>query len=447
VHRDGVHNTKGPTKQLEYAATDDDFVCVGVVSIVVKCGLLIDGTGGPPVENGVVCIGDDGRISSLGSAELADLSIGTTVIDWSPYTVLPGLVDSHTHLVLTSKVQEGLIAQGSRHSAFRTCLRAVMNLRQDFESGVTTARALGDEDGLVLEMQKAIENGWIPGPRLVNSFAIRPGHGTGVSIAHVADGVDEVRRAVRRGVSAGADFIKLFATNTVPGQGEDAYRRGDLTTVPSYTEAEVKTAIEEAHRVGVKIAVHALGGPAMRWALEAGADTIEHANLMEEEDIDLFIRSGAILSDPNLQLFFDEEMGYELRHFGEPTPDWWQQKVARCREQTRRVMRLAFAAGVPIALGSDPNHGELWREAVHFVEQLGASNMDAIETLTRVGAAASGVGDMVGTLDTGKSADLVAAKGNPLQDIRTVRDVHFVMKEGVPYSRETKPVRNGKDRE
>jgi len=171
----------------------------------------------------------------------------------------------------------------------------------------------------------------------------------------------------------------------------------------------------------------------MRWALEAGADTIEHANLAEEEDIDLFLRSGAILSDPNLQLFFDEEMGYELRHFGEPTPSWWRKKVSDCREQTRRVMRLALSAGVPIALGSDPNHGELWREAVHFVEQLGAPNLDAIAAVTWIGAKASGVANAVGTLEAGKWGDLIAVEGDPLQDIRALRNVRFVVKEGIVH--------------
>jgi imidazolonepropionase-like amidohydrolase len=402
--------------------------------IAIKSRLLIDGTGSPGIENGIVCAGDDGRITIVGPAESVRISTAADVIDWSSYTVLPGFVDSHTHLFLTSAIEEGLITQGSRQSPYRSCLRAIANVRQDFESGVTSARALGDEDGLVPEIQHAIDGGLLVGPRLVNSLAIRPAHGTGVGFAHVADGVDEVRRAVRRGITAGVDFIKLFATNTVPGRGEDAYRRGDLTAVPTYSEAEVKAAVEEAHRGGLRIAVHALGGSAMRWALEAGADTIEHGNLAEESDIDLFLRSGAILSDPNLQLFFDQEMGYELKHFGEATPGWWRRKVSFCREQTRRVLGLARAAGVPIALGSDPNHGELWREPVHFVEQLGASNLEAISAVTRVGARAAGLESDVGTIEVEKLADLVAVEGNPLQDVRALREVRFVMKEGTVHS-------------
>ena len=411
--------------------------------IAVKCHLLIDGTGASALEDVVIHVEDEGRIKSVQSAASVDTPPTASTLDWSSYTVLPGLVDSHTHLFLSSTLQEGLIAQGSQRSPFRTCLQAVANIRRDFESGVTSARAMGDDDGLVAEMSRAINGCLLSGPRLIDSFAIRPTHGTGVGFAHVADGIREIRRTVRRGIASGVDFIKLFATNTVPGHDEDAYRRGDLTIVPAYSEEEVKTAVEEAHRGGARIAVHALGGPAMRWALEAGADTIEHGNLSEESDIDLFLRSGAVLSDPNFQLFFDEEMGYELKHFGEATPDWWRRKVASCRDQTRHVLRLAHAAGVPIALGSDPNHGELWREPVHLAEQLDVSEIEAISAVTQIGARAVGLESNVGTVEEGKLADLVAVVGNPLQDLRALREVHFVMKEGTvfPGRRQLRPER------
>lgn len=142
------------------------------------------------------------------------------------------------------------------------------------------------------------------------------------------------------------------------------------------------------------------------------------------------MKYGAYLSDPNLQLFFDEETGYEKSHFGQIVPQWWQTKVQHTRELMGRVMPKALKAGVKFILGSDPVHGELWREAVHLVKVLGASEMQAVQSLTKHSADALGLGEEIGTLEKGKMADLVAIEGNPLHKIESLRNVKAVVKEG-----------------
>jgi len=396
---------------------------------VVKARLLIDGAGNPPIKNGVVCIDDSGRICDVGPIDRLQIPPDAEILDWSNYTVLPGLIDSHTHLTLSRRTGKGLVDQLFGTPRYLLAIKAFLNLQEDLRSGVTTMRALGDMEGLEIEVRDAINCGEIPGPRLLACVEIRPSHGTGTT-ASAADGPWEIRKAVRKGINEGADVIKIFASNIKPGKDEVAYRKGDLTQVAAYTREEIAAAVEEAHRVGVKVAVHAIGGPALRWALEAGANTIEHANLLEERDIELFIKYNAYLSDPNLQLFFDTETGFAAQPSLQGLPSWWNEKVRRARQQTQIVQAEALKAGVKFALGTDSKHGQLWREAMYFVNVLGASEMEAIQSVTKHCADALGLGKEIGTLEKGKIADLVAVDGNPLEDIRALNNVVCVIKTG-----------------
>lgn len=399
---------------------------------IIIAGTLIDGTGAPPVNHVAIHIDDSGRICDINPIKQTRDISNAEILDFSSYTILPGLIDSHTHLTLSyriSKAGKGLISQMLGSSPFLATLRAFVNLQEDLRSGVTTMRALGDMPGLEIEVRDAIERGEISGPRLLACVEIRPSHGAGTT-AIEANGPWEIRKAVRQGISEGANVVKVFASNIRPGKDEIAYRIGDLTTIAGYSKEEIAAAVEEAHRAGVRVAVHALGGPALRWALEAGADTIEHANLMREEDIELFLKSGAYLSDPNLQLFFDDETGYISRPQLQGLPNWWHEKVQRTREQTRDVMRKALAAGVKFILGTDSNHGQLWREAKYFVHEIGATEMAAILSMTKYSALALGLENDLGTIEKGKIADLIAVEGNPLDDITCLRNVKYVIKAG-----------------
>ncbi len=403
------------------------------MTIAVKSKRLIDGTGRPPIEGGVLLIEDD-RIVQVGEPEQVTIPAEAEVIDCSDQTVLPGLIDSHTHVVLKlseePEVRTPSVGIQMKQDAVRMALRGSMYLRDDLKSGVTTMRALGDPEDIDFRVREAIEAGDIPGPRLlVAGRALRPSHGWGVEGVPPADGVDAIRAAVRQNIARGADVIKIFVTNFRQGDSDEAYMRADLTRVPIYTKEEIEAAVDEAHRVGVKVAAHAIGGPGLRAALEAGVDSIEHANLMEEQDIEIFLKTGGWLSDPNLVVIFDK-MGLENLTWWE-FPEW-QEKVNFARENTRIMIPRAIKAGVKFALGVDPCHGYLWKEARYMVE-LGISEMDVLLAITKHGAELCGIEDKVGTLEAGKLADVISVEGNPLEDIGCLQNVGLIMKGGRRY--------------
>jgi imidazolonepropionase-like amidohydrolase len=307
-------------------------------------------------------------------------------------------------------------------------LRGSMNLRSDMATGVTTARSLGDVGDVELRFRGCIERGEIPGPRLVIAIrALRPSHGTAQFLGVPADGPEELRRMIRQNFAWGANVVKLFVTNVMNGANDEDYRRGDLTGVPAYTREELARAIGEAHELGMKVAGHAIGGPGMRWAMEAGIDSVEHANLLEEQDVEYFVKYGTVLSDPNLQLFFDKETGFESReNWKQP---WWREKVIKARELTAKYIPLAMRAGVKVALAVDSTHGMLWKEPRYLVE-IGASPREALLAVTRNSAELLGLADEVGTLEPGKFADIVSVRGDPLADITALKNVGLVMKGG-----------------
>jgi len=405
--------------------------------IIIKCGILVDGTGRPPIYNATIVIKGN-KIEGIFKESNCDEISGDQIIDLSGYTVLPGFVDSHSHAGEDASREEPITAQHEMPDAERI-LRGVVSLSKDLNAGTTTIRLLGDGSGCIDRiLRDAINKGEIRGPRIVAAVqAIRPTHGTAPQIGVAADGVEEVRYYVRRAISLGADVIKLFISNICRGNTYLDYLKGDLTTLPAYTKEEIEVAVDEAHRYGIKVAAHCLGGPAMTDALNVGVDSIEHANLMDESIIPLFIKTGAFISDPNLILFFDKDIGFESphnkTHKWEELPDWWHQKVYMARENTRVVMSKALKAGVKFALGTDLNHGNLWREAKYFVEELGASNMQAISAITINGAEVCGLEKIVGSIEAGKLADIVAVEGNPLDNIDCLKNIRLVMKEGIIY--------------
>jgi imidazolonepropionase-like amidohydrolase len=407
------------------------------MSYVIRSRLLITATDEPPLPGGVVVV-DGQRIVQVGPPSGVVEPQDAEIIDCSQQTVLPGLVDSHVHIAMGGTTRPIPLTEQMYHTPeARRAFRAGMNLRRNMASGVTTMRDLGENSDIDIIARDAIAAGEIPGPRLLAcGGALRPSHGD--SPAEDVDGVDAIRRTVRKRIAAGADVIKLFVSNIRRGDDYEAFREGDLTGVPSYTRDEIAVAVEEAHRAGINVAAHAIGGPAMRWAMEVGVDTIEHGNLMEEEDIDLFLQTGAWLSCPNLRLFFDEESGFSSRPSYHQLPQWWRDKVQQTRQILERVFPQVIEAGVKIALAVDSSHGLLWKEARWLVE-LGASPQRAIRTLTRDGAAACGLSEQIGTLEAGKVADIISVRGDPLRDITCLRDVGLVMKEGVRYDTHLRP--------
>jgi imidazolonepropionase-like amidohydrolase len=390
---------------------------------------LIDGTGRPPIENAVVLV-EGNHIVQVGTAGQVTVPAAAERIDCGDQTLLPGLIDSHTHLHAHLVLKHDIAGSPVQLDMARMAIRSTVNLRLDLKAGVTTMRSLGEPDGLDFRVREAVEEGDIPGPRLlVAGYGVRPSHGWGIVGSPVCDGVDQIRAEVRRTIALGADVIKIFVTNCRQGTADEANMRADLTRIPIYSKEEIQAAVDEAHRVGIRVAAHALGGPGLRDALEAGVDSIEHANLMEERDIELFLRTGAWLSDPNMLLIFDK-LGVESLtwwRFAE-----WRRKVQFTRDNTRDLIPKAVKAGVKFALGTDPCHGLLWKEA-QWTADLGVPEMDVLMAVTKNGAELLGIEDQVGTLEPGKLADVISVDGNPLDDMGCLRNVGLVMKDGQRY--------------
>lgn len=243
--------------------------------IAIRARRVIDGTGRPPIDHGVVVIEGD-RIRAVGRQADVAIPQGAEIIDCGTQTVLPGFVDAHSHASIIPGLgdQIGQLRQPPAPQV----LRAVQNLRTDLKSGVTTMRVVGEEHFIDIDLRNAIAEGRLPGPRLrvaTRPITARNGHGAALTYS---DGEDEIRKHIRENVAAGCDLIKLFMTGGVSSKGTAARWY-------AYSRHEVEVAVEEAHRNSKPVAVHAHGGPGVRICVEAGVDTIEHGKLCDLDDL------------------------------------------------------------------------------------------------------------------------------------------------------------------
>jgi imidazolonepropionase-like amidohydrolase len=377
---------------------------------------LIDGRGGPAVENPVVLVEGD-RIAQVAANGREAIPAGADVVDLGEQTLLPGFVDAHTHITIVPGLgdQLGQMRQPPLPQAFR----GAANLRKMLRSGVTTARIMGEEHFLDLEARRAIEAGTIAGPRLVvatRSVVATNAHGSALTLS---DGVDAVRRTARENLRAGADFLKTFATGGMSSKvGLDRV---------CYTDEEISALVQEAERGGTYVAAHAHGGEGMHRCLELGVRTIEHAALAGDEEIDLAIRKGAWLVGTFAIMY--HPTGIEAGDFHVPEI---REKVVRNREVVAERWARVIKSGVNWALGTDSIHGLISFDAKKAVE-FGASPMEAILGITARAAQAARVEDRAGTVEPGRPADLVGVRGDPLQGIEALAEVGFVMKGGKQF--------------
>jgi imidazolonepropionase-like amidohydrolase len=394
----------------------------------IRAGKLLDVRSGKMLADQIIVVRGD-RIDRTGAAAEIQIPSGATVIDLSHATVLPGLIDAHTHIFLTGESHGRYEEQLLKESWQYRTIEAVINARKDLEAGFTTMRDVETEGAMYsdVDVRNAINRGLIPGPRL--QVATRALSTTGgyplegyspevivPSGVEIVDSPDAARTAVREQIKYGADLIKIYGTHRFYFTPD-----GHLVSIPTFTLEEIKSIVNEAHREGVKVACHAYGGEGLHNCIEGGVDSIEHGIDLDDAAIDEMVRKGIYLV-PTLYVY-ENEPEEDLAATGGRT------SRARIHEAS---FRKALTKGVKIAFGTDAGpfpHGTQAREFEYMVG-FGMTPLQAIDCATLEAAVLMGWGDRVGAVEAGKFADIIAVEGNPLEDIRQLEQVKFVMKGG-----------------
>jgi imidazolonepropionase-like amidohydrolase len=376
----------------------------------IRCGRLWTGLDDQPAPDTAVLVDDRGVISAVEkwNAQLASSHDG---LDWSDYVVIPGLIDCHDHLGLDL----GDEAEQAREPDAWTAVRAVRNARTILAAGITTLRNAGEKNYIDVLFRDAISQGLMSGPRLLicGRVITRTG-GHAYYLAREADGPDDVRRAVREQVRAGADFVKAMITGGIGTKGSDP-------TESAYTADEIGALVGEAHRLGRTVAAHAYGGAGARDAVAAGLDSLEHGTYLGVDDLKLMSERGTRL----VVTYGVMRVGAE----SDDAPAFMREKLKRALDAYLETVRNAKQANVGIAIGGDCVHGRPELELGALVEA-GFTPVEALRAATIEGARLCRLQDRVGTIEPGKCADLVALRQDPLQSVSNITSVQFVMKEG-----------------
>jgi len=405
------------------------------VEIAVQAGRLIDGTSTTVRERATVLVGG-GKVIDVQDGFQAPA--GARVIDLRTSTVMPGLIDAHTHI--TGEGTGNAIVRAATETPLDAAVRSTTYGRRTLEAGFTTIRNVGAEGGADVALKRAIEEGIVVGPRIWTArttISITGGHGDQGGLRPdlwaaptwmdgIVDSADEARKAVRYQHKYGADLIKITATGGVLSSGDS----GDAQ---QFTDEEMKAIVEAAHLLGMKVAAHAHGKRGIEAAVRAGVDSIEHGTYGDDATFALYKQHGTYLVPTILAGKTVAEMATIPGHFHPSV----KAKAEKIGPLIQDMFKRAYAAGVKVAFGTDSgvsNHGENGREFQYMVEA-GMTPIEAILSATRNGADLIGAADRIGSLQKGRFADLIAVAGNPLTDIAEMRRVTFVMKGGVVYKR------------
>jgi imidazolonepropionase-like amidohydrolase len=406
--------------------------------VALRAGALIDGRSDRPRTEQLIVV-RDGQIDSVGDAASAQVPREASWIDLSKATVLPGLIDSHTHVFLQGEHGEygGYDANLLYPPLALRAARATVSARRALEQGFTTVRDLGTEGAGYgdVGIKQAIERGYIPGPRLLAStLAISStggyaldGYAPEITVpkgVQIVDGPLEARRATREQLDRGADWIKVYMTHR-----SWVGKNGELVSQPTLTTDELRAIVDEAHGWGRKVACHAYGGVGLHRALDGGCDSLEHGLDLDDEAISKMVERG-VWYVPTLAV-------YHHHRAAEGTAAGRRDRLRV--ERHASSFRKALAHGVKIAFGTDIG-GMPWTEPIaqefSRMAELGMAPMDAIRSATSQAAAMLELDRQIGVLAPGAVADIVAVPGDPTRDIERLGDVRFVMKDGRVFKNE-----------
>lgn len=395
---------------------------------LVRVGHLLDVRTGKLADNQtIVVVGD--TIQSVAPSGSVTAQPGDNVVDLGPMTAMPGMIDVHTHLTMNPDFDPYLELT---ETDAKDAINGVVNARTTLLAGFTSVRNVGASGFVDVDLRDAVNAGQVIGPHMLVSgplLGITGGHcdenllpihyhlqGDGV-----ADGIAAVQHKVRENIKYGADLIKICATGGVLSKGDDPQ-------ASQYTLEEMQAIVADAHRLGRKVAAHAHGAQGILWATEAGVDSIEHGSYINDEDIAAMKQHGTYLV-PTVYL---EDWMIQSGHL----PPFYEQKMKDVSAVAKANIKRAMQAGVKIALGTDAAvypHGLNAHELDVYVNQLGMSPLAALQTTTINAADLMGWSAKTGTIEPGKWADIIAVDSNPMDDVRVLQHVKFIMKGGVVY--------------
>ena len=409
--------------------------------LYVKAGHLFDATSDKLRDN-VVLVVEGERISKVAPAGEVKIPADAKVIDLSSDYVLPGLIDCHTHLEARADKYDPI--NEVKQTPFMGGFNGVVNAARTLQAGFTSVRDVGSSPFFAVDLRRYIDEGSIPGPRVVASgpaLSITGGHGDMNGFAPavsnmlypaekdfaIVDSPDEIRHAIRAQVKYGVDVIKILATGGVLSQG-------DKPGAEQFTFEEMKAAVETAHAAGRKVAAHAHGTVGIKDAVRAGVDSIEHGSLVDAEGIQLMKQHGTFLV---ADIYNDDYILGKAVEFGLPQENVDKERMVGRLQ--RENFQKAVEAGVKIAFGTDAGvypHGDNAKQ-FHYMVKFGMTPAGAIRAATQSAAELIDRGKDVGTLEPGKYADLIAVPSNPLDKIEVLENVSFVMKGGKVYKDST----------
>jgi imidazolonepropionase-like amidohydrolase len=394
----------------------------------IRAGKLIDVRAGKMLTDQVIVVRGE-RIERVGSFAQVQIPASANVIDLSRATVLPGLIDAHTHIFLTGEDNGRYDEQLLKESWQYRTIEAVLNVKRDLDAGFTSLRDVETEGAMYsdVDVRNAINRGLIPGPRL--QVATRALSTTGgyplegyspevlvPSGVQIVDSPEEARKGVREQIKYGADLIKIYGTHRF------YFKDGKMISIATFTPEEIHAIVDEAHTEGVKVACHAYNGTGLHRCIDGGVDSIEHGLDLDDAAVKEMVTRGTWLV-PTMTVYEDATRREDEQRSGS--------KLSRASLH-EASFKKALAGGVKIAFGTDVGPFPHGTQAVEFeyMTRLGMAPMAAIECATIRAAELMGWDDRLGSLESGKYADIIAVAGNPLDEVKQLEHVKFVMKDG-----------------